>query len=375
MLRVAGDYASAARFPDETWIYADRVERVGAALAHVTTVELVARDGSFYFEGDPSVSLPVGMLVDGFFAECHVQGVTAAAGSQTAILRANLTLIESQMTTSEGNWDPKVDGQAIRRVATFALRCGSGRDCDADERAAFRALVDLVEDDPGSELRFYVQDLRALSEEEWYYEAALETLFVWPTYSLATHAKQVFYGMTWQDKVVLPVARSPLVVDGASDVTFRGFGVADTTGRRDTDSRVLPSEAATDEDAAIRVAAGSRVTVDDCDFDLLAGAAVRASAGASDVAVSGTRFLLAKQPVATLDAAALANGGAGLPDLPCLDRQAALDAGGFFNDVGPYAMPAKTLPYDGDAVCVAACDATRLSAQDEGADAAEFEAC
>ena len=41
-------------------------------------------------------------------------------------------------------------------------------------------------------------------------------------------------------------------------------------------------------------------------------------------------------------------------------RQDALDAGGFFDDVGPYVMAATRLPYGDDEVCAAACDATRL---------------
>ena len=113
---------------------------------------------------------------------------------QSAIVRANLTFVQGGMSTSHGaraslgtslvtffvvgNWDPALEGADIRRIATFSLECGSGRDCDADERAAFAGLVEKAELDSETELRFYVEDLRALSEEEWWYEADLETLFV-----------------------------------------------------------------------------------------------------------------------------------------------------------------------------------------------------
>ena len=290
---------------------------------------------------------------------------------QSAIVRANLTFVQGGMSTSHGarassgtslvtffvvgNWDPALEGADIRRIATFSLECGSGRDCDADERAAFAGLVEKAELDSETELRFYVEDLRALSEEEWWYEADLETLFVWPTYSLTTHATRVFTGMTWQSDVVVPIIRAPVVVDGASDVEIRGLGFADTTGRRDTDSRVLPSEAAVDEDASVHVRSGARVAVAGCRFDLLAGAGVRVHAAAEDVAVSDSTFVLAKQPVATLEGSLGA-----APTLPCLSRQDALDAGGFFDDVGPYVMAATRLPYGDDEVCAAACDATRL---------------
>ena len=76
MLRVGDAYASAARFPDEGWLYASEVARDSKTKATLTTVELVARDGSFYFAGDPSTSLPVGMMVAGFSCSCHVQALT-----------------------------------------------------------------------------------------------------------------------------------------------------------------------------------------------------------------------------------------------------------------------------------------------------------
>jgi hypothetical protein len=76
MLRVGDAYASAARFPDEGWLYASEVARASKTKATLTTVELVARDGSFYFAGDPSTSLPVGMMVAGFSCSCHVQALT-----------------------------------------------------------------------------------------------------------------------------------------------------------------------------------------------------------------------------------------------------------------------------------------------------------
>ena len=70
---------------------------------------------------------------------------------------------------------------------------------------------------------------------------------------MSTHAAHPFYGLTWQDKVVVPVSRTALDVGGAENVRISNVGFADTTGRRDADSRVLPSEAAADENAAVRI--------------------------------------------------------------------------------------------------------------------------
>ncbi|KAH8063369.1 hypothetical protein JL722_2537 [Aureococcus anophagefferens] len=289
---------------------------------------------------------------------------------QSAIVRANLTFVQGGMSTSHGarassgtslvtsfvvgNWDPALEGADIRRIATFSLECGSGRDCDADERAAFAGLVEKAELDSETELRFYVEDLRALSEEEWWYEADLETLFVWPTYSLTTHATRAFTGMTWQSDVVVPIIRAPVVVDGASDVEIRGLA----SRTRRPPRRGLAGVAVRGRrrrDASVHVRSGARVSVAGCRFDLLAGAGVRVHAAAEDVAVSDSTFVLAKQPVATLEGSLGA-----APTLPCLSRQDALDAGGFFDDVGPCVMAATRLPYGDDEVCAAACDATRL---------------
>ncbi|KAH8090146.1 hypothetical protein JL720_6453 [Aureococcus anophagefferens] len=311
----------------------------GAGIHYVSEpIALGAGDGGTTLRGDDGAWLSGGLPIN---ATCW-QLVLYKHPVYSAIWAAQTTDIEGDKAELHAQsstqltflWKARTSGASRRS----RFECGSGRDCDADERAAFAGLVEKAELDSETELRFYVEDLRALSEEEWWYEADLETLFVWPTYSLTTHATRVFTGMTWQSDVVVPIIRAPVVVDGASDVEIRGLGFADTTGRRDTDSRVLPSEAAVDEDASVHVRSGARVSVAGCRFDLLAGAGVRVHAAAEDVAVSDSTFVLAKQPVATLEGSLGA-----APTLPCLSRQDALDAGGFFDDVGPYVM-AATLP-------------------------------
>jgi hypothetical protein len=153
VLRVDGAFAARARFPDEKWLYASTVEPLGdSGDALVTTVEAVARDGSFYFPGDPSLSLPAGMITVGFTAAAHLQSAGSAGGAPSAVLRGNLTFIDGGMRSDTGSWDP--GAAAVERIARFRLGCGSGRPCDADERAAFDAVLAAAAAGD-AELRFY----------------------------------------------------------------------------------------------------------------------------------------------------------------------------------------------------------------------------
>ena len=133
VLRVGEDaYAAVARFPDEDWLYADSVAKVGRHAALVQTVESVARDGRFYFPGNPDLELPVGMITAGFSALCHVQTVSPL-GDQSAIVVGNLTFADGGMSSLGDSWDPNAN--AVSRTARFLLRCWSQRPCDTDEQA------------------------------------------------------------------------------------------------------------------------------------------------------------------------------------------------------------------------------------------------